>query len=600
MIKGAQGTVTILDRATKPLQSIANAFKNMGKASSSTNTDLSKTQKAIDGISTAQNRLNRVNENIKRSTKDIGSQAVGVVAMGLAIKQALQPAIDFESAMADVKKVVDFETPQQFEQMQKDILNLSKTIPLANEGIAALVAAGGQAGFARKDLIAFATDAGKMAVAFDNLAAADAGEMMAKWRTAFSMNQDEVRKLADQINYLSNVTASSTTTIADIVTRVGSLGGVAGVSSESLAAIGTTMTSVGVQSEIAATGIQNLLLSLVAGKAATKTQQEAFKALGMTSENIAKGMQKDSTKTILTVLEGVKKMDATKQAAMLQMLFGKESIKSIAPLLTNLDKLKENFASVGDSSKFAGSMQKEFVSRSDTTANKLQLLNNNVSALTIIFSKGLLPTIKKVIDSVGALLAPVGKLLNDFPLISQSIGAFIAVVMVAKVASLAYTAALWLVAPAISALSMGLKIAKVAMLAFNLAMTLNPIGLIVAGVGLLIAAGVALYKNWEPVSTFFKELWETIKGLGKSFASLPSISSITDFAGGAFDKVSNFFGGGEAPVMAPAVATQSIQKNAVNNVPVSVHVNIADGKVKGMETSGSTKTDLFLNNGRQN
>ena len=38
-IKPAQGRVTILDKATQPLRSIANAFKNLGASSKKTNTN---------------------------------------------------------------------------------------------------------------------------------------------------------------------------------------------------------------------------------------------------------------------------------------------------------------------------------------------------------------------------------------------------------------------------------------------------------------------------------------------------------------------------------------------------------------------------------
>ena len=96
-------------------------------------------------------------------------------------------------------------------------------------------------GGTNKDLAKFTEDAAKMAVAFDKLSADDAGTMMANWRTAFKMSQDEVRALSDQINYLSNVTATDTTSLADIVTKVGALGDVAGVSASSVLAIGTTM-----------------------------------------------------------------------------------------------------------------------------------------------------------------------------------------------------------------------------------------------------------------------------------------------------------------------------------------------------------------------
>ncbi len=244
------------------------------------------------------------------------------VALGTSIVMPLKVAIDFESAMADVKKVVNFDTPQQFKEMEEDILKLGRTLPMTHEGITKLVAAGGQAGFAREDLIAFATDAGKMATAFDELSADDAGEMMAKWRTGFKMSQDEVRTLADQINYLSNETATSTTSLASVLTSVGSLGEVAGLSASSILALGTTMTSVGVQQDVAATGIKNFMLSLVSGEEATKNQQDAYKKLGLDSMQVAKGMQKDSEGTVLKVLEGISKLDKVEQASTLQALFG--------------------------------------------------------------------------------------------------------------------------------------------------------------------------------------------------------------------------------------------------------------------------------------
>ena len=66
------------------------------------------------------------------------------------LAQPIRQAIEFESAMSDVRKVVDFDTPEQFAQMQQDILRMGRTLPLAHEGLAALVAAGGQAGLARR------------------------------------------------------------------------------------------------------------------------------------------------------------------------------------------------------------------------------------------------------------------------------------------------------------------------------------------------------------------------------------------------------------------------------------------------------------------
>lgn len=53
--------------------------------------------------------------------------------------------------------------------------------------------------------------------------------MMAKWRTAFSMGQTDVTRLADQINALTNAYGGNATAVSGIVTRIGALGEVAGV-----------------------------------------------------------------------------------------------------------------------------------------------------------------------------------------------------------------------------------------------------------------------------------------------------------------------------------------------------------------------------------
>lgn len=43
----------------------------------------------------------------------------------------------------------------------------------------------------------------------------------------------------------------------------------------------------------------------------------------------------------------------------------------------------------------------------------------------------------------------------------------------------------------------------------NIAMTANPVGVVLVGIGLLVAAGYALYKNWDTVKKFMTGLWNS-------------------------------------------------------------------------------------------
>ncbi|EBX8447232.1 phage tail tape measure protein, partial [Salmonella enterica subsp. enterica serovar Typhimurium] len=187
---------------------------------------------AVDQLS---GPLKGMQRELKGFQKEMAGLAIGAAAAGTAVLGALvlpvNAAIGFESKMADIRKVVDgLDDKKAFAQMSDDILTLSTQLPMAAEGIAEIVAAGGQAGIARGDLMQFANDAVKMGVAFDTTAE-ESGQMMAQWRTAFKLTQEDVVVLADKINYLGNTGPANAKKISDIVTRIGPLGGVAGVAS---------------------------------------------------------------------------------------------------------------------------------------------------------------------------------------------------------------------------------------------------------------------------------------------------------------------------------------------------------------------------------
>nr|DAN37769.1 MAG TPA: minor tail protein [Caudoviricetes sp.] len=401
-------------------------------------------------------------------------------------------AIDFESQMADVRKVVNFDTPQQFKQMGDDIGRMSDRLPMAAGDIAKIVAAGGQAGFAREELLGFAESAVKMGIAFDQTAE-QSGDMMSTWRTAFRMTQESAIRLADQINYLGNTGPANAQKVSAIVTEVGGLGEVAGLSAAQVAALGATMAGVGVKQDVAATGIKNFMLSLTKGTAATKSQSQAFKSLRLDSKSVAEGMQKDAQKTLLDVLTRISMVDATKRPALLTELFGSESVAAITPLLTNVELLRTNLLKVGDATKYAGSMEKEYQSRADTTANNLNVLGNNADGVSRAFGEGLLPNINSVVDAMRPMITQAAEFIKANPQLVKGLA----------VAGIAFTA-----------LRAGVFAATVAVRVLGVAFAATPIGII--AVAIAAAAGL-IVANWETVGPFFTALWDLIKAYTTPF-----------------------------------------------------------------------------------
>lgn len=334
--------------------------------------------------------------------------AVGT-ATAAATVVSVKNAISYESSMADVAKVVDGlkddngELTAQYYEMSDALLELSTRIPMTAEELTQIAAAAGQSGIARKEIVGFAEDAAKMGVAFDTTAD-QAGTWMAQWRTAFKMNQKEVTTLADQINYLGNVSGANALQLSGIVTAVGSLGDVGGLSAAQISAIGDTMVSVGVGEDVAATGIAKMITTMTAGSAATEKQSKVLKKLGIDATDLADRMQTDAQGAIIDFMEALQKLPKAEQAAALKNYFGQESIKPISALYTNLDELKKHFDQVADASLYAGSMEDEYASRSATTENSIQLAKNALMRLSITYGQIFAPYVKLAADKVTEFL----------------------------------------------------------------------------------------------------------------------------------------------------------------------------------------------------
>ncbi len=493
-----------------------------------------KTQKQYEQM---QGRMAKASDLAKK-----GLMVAGAGAAAMAIPVHL--AIDYESAMADVKKVVNFETPQQFKIMGDDIIRLSTKLPMAAKDIAAIVAAGGQSGIAKNELLGFAESAVKMGVAFD-ISAQESGQAMAELRTAFKMSQTEVVSLADKINYLGNNTPAAAKGIMDIVQRIGPLGEVGGFASGSIAALGATIRGMGVAEEIAATGIKNMMLALVAGESATKGQRAAYKDLGLDAGQVAKDMQTDAEATTLKVIRSISKLDKYKQAATLKELFGSESLGSIAPLLTNMEALEKNLSMVGDKSKYAGSMQAEYAARAATTANNIQLAKNQVAGLAINIGNVLLPPINTMLGKFTSVMAVVQDWASRNPALASSLVkiavggiAIIGVISALSLGVLALIGPLAMLKMTFSTLGIGFS---------ALGAIFSPAGLIILGIIAAVAgAAYLIYKNWEPIKGFFVGIWNTVKtafngGITGVSALIINWSPIGLFYA-AFAKVLSWFG----------------------------------------------------------
>lgn len=529
------------------------ALKIAGKVDSSLKKSCLAAAKDVNTLSAS---VQKVSGKAAKAMATATSAAITAITVDAAKK-----AIEFESTMADVAKVVDGLRDQNgaftksYYEMSDALLNMSKNIPMTADALGQIMASAGQAGIASEDLAKFTETAAKMGVAFDTTAE-QAGEWMATWRTALNLSQTQVAALGDQLNYLGNTTSENALKLSEVVTRVGALGQTAGLSAGEVTALAASMP--GVTAEISATGIKSMMIAMTAGASATSKQAAVLQQLGFTVSDMANRMQTDAKGAIIDLLGAIKQLPAAEQTAALSQYFGKESVSSIAPLLKNLGYLQQQFAKVGDAAAYSGSMEAEYAVRADTTANKLQLMQNKLAVLQVQIGNKILPYVNDALDdlsanalpkaekTLGFIIPKVAKLLgfmleHSSALINIGLGitAVVGISKTFKAVSTAYkgataavkllraaqlktkTATIALTAQtrahtfAMRASAAASKAAAVASKAFRagLAFVTSPIGIAILAITALIAAGVWLYKNWDTVKAKAAQLGAKISGI---------------------------------------------------------------------------------------
>lgn len=486
--------------------------------------------------------------------------AVGAAAIGAALTASVKAAIDFESSMADVRKVVPgLEEAEAFNAMKQSILDLSKELPVSAQGLAEIMAAAGQAGIAKEELEDFTRSAAVMGVAFD-ISAGEAGNAMAKLRTSMGLSQPEVINLADAMNFLSNSMASSASEITEFMLRSGAVGKQVAMTAEQTAALGSAMIAAGAAPEVASTSFNNLIKALTKGETATERQEGAFERLGLSATEVAKRMQQDAVGTIRDVFQRISQLPAEIRTATISEIFGDEA-RALTPLITNMKLFEQAIGAVGEKSAYTGSMLAEFESRAGTTANQFQLFKNNIQALAIVMGDTLLPGLNMLAAALIGILKPVTWLVQNVPglapVISAISVAFVSFVAVAPFISalitsftalkgiiLAVSAALsasafaatiagWLgaVVPVVAGIIAAFK----ALVVGVLAVITGPVGLTVLLIAGIVAMAIAFRKplmdfvgwlwNWgEPIRQFWIGLWEgLVKFVGFSMSTVGTV-----------------------------------------------------------------------------
>ncbi|EGT0076067.1 phage tail tape measure protein [Campylobacter jejuni] len=593
---GSIGIGVILGLAIKNASAVGKVvkdFSNLEKIAAKTKLGISGLQKELNTLKLNAN----LRAELKAQRKGLQDElfSLGNIISGGIVGKSIKVGIDFESAMADVKKVTDLSEGHTLEGLKQDILDLSKKLPMTAEEIANIVAEGGKLGLASKEALEFGKTATAMGVAFE-MSANEAGEAIGGLMANLQTDVKGIKDLGDSINYLADKGSSDAKNIVNIVSRIGGMGNLIGLQRENMAALAATLDEVKIPAEVAGTAISSMFTKLSTADTLGAKAEEAFSQLGLSGEFMKKALNRNSQEAINILLSRIKTLDKESQIGVITNIFGNDSgtIRAMATLVNGYDRYQE-LLKMTNSEEKKGSMDKELINKCETTASILKILGNNISALAIKFSDALLPVVKLVASGFSFVIDIVDTLLSKFPVLSTIVATATTVFLLAKPAVLAYAIAKNYLKDCTILLKSALIKTRIHLLAFrnsciltsiatkagavanaiytnsfkavangirvlSVAMMSNPIGFILGGIA--IVAGLII-ANWDKVKSWFKSfiewlrpVWEPIYNVIKAvfdkcalvFTSFKDIimsvaSPLAEFLNSIWQGVGDFFYG---------------------------------------------------------
>lgn len=418
--------IDIDDKARAELDRVHKAYERLKLSGKLTGSELARANELhTKKVKELEEQLGKTTLTASEMIGELSKIAGSAGGMAVVAKVAME----FETAMAGVKKVVDG-TPEQMSRLSKEIKDLSVELGMTATEVAQIATMGGQLGVSIDKLGEFTTMAGQMAVAF-GISAEEAGNAAAKLANVFNMPIEQVGELGDVINTLGNNMAAKEREIVDAMLRVGGTARQFGLAKEEVAGLTAAMIALGKPPEVASTAINALLTKLQTAQNQGAGFADGLKMIGTSADEMADNIAQNPQQALSGFLEKLGQLDDRQRSMVSVKLFGAEYADDINLLVGSLGTYNQALGLATDKTATAGAMQKEFQAQMDTAAKKVIQAKAELMALAINIGQHLLPIISTTAEAVGDMAGTLADIAHEYPTITQLVtlmgGAVVAV-----------------------------------------------------------------------------------------------------------------------------------------------------------------------------
>lgn len=451
----------------------------------------------IDAVDNASKVIGLVGNSAQQLGKNMAVAGAGAVA---ALTLSAKAAIDFETGFAGVRKTIDA-SDEEFQTLSDNLREIARNAPVSAVELTGIAEMAGQLGVVGVENITKFTETITKFTTATGIAGEEAATNFAQIANVMGEPIANIDKMGSVVAKLGDAGAATERDILSFAQRIAGAGKIAGLTTDSVFAIGSAMASVGVEAEAGGSAVQKVLLDMNTAVLTGSEDLEVFAATaGVSADSFAKMWEAEPVMAFKDFVEGLG--DQGDDAILTLQKLGLEDqrlVRAFLSLANAGELLEEQVGAAGDEWVENTRLTEEAEKRYATTAAQMEIMKNNLTDVAITVGAAILPALNDLIMAVSPLITQFAQFAQENPQL-------VATVLAVGAAIGALGAALMVLTPIVAAF-LGIFGAAAALLA-------GPVVLAIIAVSAVVAAlAIAWANNWGGIRDTLTNAWNSIKGI---------------------------------------------------------------------------------------
>lgn len=424
-------TIGFVTKGFETLSGNIQGLKSLAKMAGASRIELKSLNEQFKSMKNLKLNIDTNISKVKQGVNDLKSKWASALTFAVPVKVAM----DYESALVDVKKYINFSSEANFINLSNEIKNLATKYGTDANELLEIAASGGQQGLDETQISRYTQLVTKFGVAFD-MAGKEAGNASAYIMNNFKLGIGELEKLGNQINFLDDkMSMVVSKDIFNVLNRTAGSARILGLSADAASAFGASLLSAGKAPEVASTALNSLYNKLANIDGQDEKFHEALKSMGMDASLLKSVLAKDATQGVKMFLDAISEVDDKKKMGILTDFFGTGFADDMAVMVKNKDIYTNALNLIKQDSN--GSLDEAMELKLSTSRSAYERFFQSIKMLGVDIGNAFLPIAEGIFNTISHIANLTRLTITSFPKMSSYVlgfgGAFLTIFTLAPV-----------------------------------------------------------------------------------------------------------------------------------------------------------------------